>query len=128
MTDDELRERLDEVRQYGFGWVAITTDDFGRLLDRLPPADDGEPVTADWLRAVGFVKWGDRGSMIRFHRTWQPDHDDSIEVNAAHQWAEIEHGFDVVRVPNISTRGHVRRLCAALGITLTESDRDRQST
>ena len=73
------------------------------------PADDGEPVTEAWLRAAGFTV-----NPLR----------DRLEVGPAQWWhfancvLGIDHHTGFWTLP---TRGHVRRLCAALGIPITET-------
>lgn len=108
------------------------------------PSDDDEPVTAGWLEQVGFrleqfrdthrwkqvlhvqphefgvkptTHWltvhppseGGDGTVWWPINFWQQNEDDeSPDGVALLSW--IDH----------TTRGHVRRLCAALGVTLTE--------
>jgi hypothetical protein len=83
------------------------------------PADENEPVTAGWMKAVGFTEchdspdWlvitsPDRGlTATTGERGWLLNDTDSAE--------------DVVYVPAPKTRGAVRRLCAALSIPLKET-------
>lgn len=91
------------------------------------PADDGEPVTADWLQSVGFG------------RHMQPAANCDLSLQAGdfrlfvavaiptrerygfkpERWAVNEVWLPEAATP--ATRGHVRRLCAALGIPLTET-------
>lgn len=87
--------------------------------------DDGEPVDEGWLRSVGFdycSHWGalDIGD---WHKSTAIGWD-------AGKWSlrACGHGFGAnadynYNLPPQPTRGHVRRLCAALGITLTEATR-----
>ena len=82
------------------------------------PADDGDPVTGEWLEVVipGFSlnAGGQMGGCVY----------DSYRVTAVRKdggWgivASVAEGEAGVLCP---TRGHVRRLCAALGIPLTET-------
>ncbi len=80
------------------------------------PADDGEPTDANWLMAVGFSK-----------------RDDSVKpyfaIPANGQWLQVWEGRAFLECKYVGdwqlpgrypTRGHVRRLCAALGVPLTE--------
>ncbi len=82
------------------------------------PADDGEPVTGSplnetWLPAVGFTYEPDiygptdwwRLGKLRFYPY----------SGGSSRWT-----YDGVSLPDQPTRGHVRRLCAALGIPLAE--------
>lgn len=101
------------------------------------PADDGEPADADWLRSVGFLPDGDVDKPdaplaigLYYGRT-----DDEIENGiVAGRHLLIGHAGDAmveeydeggtvvgcVEMPSLPTRGHVRRLCAALGVALPE--------
>lgn len=132
MTDDELRDKhADIVRVFGSILPGPLGDSAGfhlatarRLLELLPPADDGEPVTADWLLAVGFVSHQSglgivhlplpSGGSLAWHQPapWfgRPEH----------CWTLTDRDADGVYLPDLPTRGHVRRLCAALGIELKE--------
>lgn len=79
------------------------------------PADDADPVTEGWLRTVGFQQAGP-----------------CLEVSSPSEAIRIAlwftapgvvefwrlHGNKLDHQP--STRGHVRRLCSALGIVLQE--------
>jgi hypothetical protein len=91
------------------------------------PADDGEPVTAEWLKAVGFTERakerpGDDRVLVSpegetCHHVFWSENRDGYDHNA---WF---YGDDYLRAVNLldqPTRGHVRRLCQALGVTLTE--------
>lgn len=122
MSDDELRkacERIADSVTDGFDpwdgdeqkYDADAEAVARRLLELLPPADDDTAVSDGWLRSVGFVKvtanetiFAKNGVQLRFHNGG---------------WSFYLNG---VLYPNRDTRGHVRRLCAALGIHLTESD------
>ena len=95
------------------------------------PADDGEAVTVEWLESVGFSEeettdivsyviemmpgvsdWpGQEARIIRVQGTeW------ILEMrNRSTTWTD-----GVSAVGCVSTRGDVRRLCDALGITLAE--------
>lgn len=63
------------------------------------PADDGEQVTADWIKAN-----------VDSHFGGETEQGDLF----------IETADSFITLPESATRGHVRRLCAALGITLRE--------
>lgn len=142
MTDDELRAAAERVAGNAAD-VLTTLRDVSlpaslrmatdcaavcaRLLELLPPADDGEPVTEEWLKAVG----GER------HKGWQPkslttlDYYEfvvnpsgsnelsvSVWANGDGWWLDTQD--DEPDLDGPITRGHVRRLCSALGIPLTE--------
>ncbi len=78
------------------------------------PADEHEPVTADWLRSVG-------GPDFEYRTTF------GVVLTLLVVKTERD-GWHAATIPvPLPTRGHVRRLCAALGIHLTESDRDRKT-
>jgi hypothetical protein len=71
------------------------------------PADDAEPVTADWLRAVGIVHGCFDPLCYGYHHG-----KGCFTLNITSELGSVSS----IDVP---TRGHVRRLCAALGITIT---------
>lgn len=127
VVTDDVRAAVERVRRWRAGeWLAgiypDTNDRAGELacletdwrdvsvayLNAFP-ADDGEPVTEEWLLAAGFTV-----NPLR----------DRLEVGPAQWWhfancvLGIDHHTGFWTLP---TRGHVRRLCAALGIPLTET-------
>ena len=72
------------------------------------PADDDTPIDAEWLRAVWFIakfKQFSKGELHLYEFDGPGD-----------GWA----AFRDWRIPYPSTRGAVRRLCAAVGIALEE--------
>jgi hypothetical protein len=84
-----------------------------RLLDLLPPPDENEPVTGDWLKAVGF-----RGD--NFKNPWfvlQENPALGLSVRFRDGTCSLWMGGSTQHNP---TRGHVRRLCAALDFPLKE--------
>ncbi len=99
-------------------------------------ADDAEPVTAEWLKAVGFTDDPDLW-FVRDHHGGQaeamfapaadPEYPSSRGVmNTGDGWGFYltdADGFDGSQnyVCEVPTRGHVRRLCAALGVELKEA-------
>ena len=90
-----------------------------RLLELLPPADDGEAVTAEWLKAVGFSHDGQNWSIGV--QIGYDCHEQGICSPNAIGWDVFNTSQkETVGIGGLPTRGHVRRLCAALGITLQE--------
>jgi hypothetical protein len=84
------------------------------------PTDDGEPVTADWLRAVGFE--------MAENPVWlwrkSPSGVLAVAVRVASgefQITDPTQDYDSVMVRGVGTRGQVRGLAAALGIPLAEN-------
>lgn len=115
--------------------------DGGRLVrheslaaaDRLR-ADDAEAVTEEWLRAVGFLPDGDDPTLGEFaKRLWSfgeeacygkhPAMHLTCSLIDASLWLEAYstsgQSLCIVELPHKATRGHVRLLCEALGISLT---------
>lgn len=90
-----------------------------RLLELLPPADDGEPVTADWYASAG-GRTADDGTLSialpggEVSMVFYPF---GVTTATPQVWLWTRCGA-LLDVGN--TRGHVRRLCTALGIPLTE--------
>ncbi len=85
------------------------------------PADDGEAITEDWLRSVGFSESNMNGQSMLI----SCDCGDPVEM-----WIE-EDGLVSLVQSNVNdhvcltgkkyaTRGQLRRLCLALGIQLKE--------
>ena len=76
------------------------------------PADDGEVVTAEWLKSIGFVmEWGEYVlSPIRF----EPVNDGKCPWHICCLWDGHAIKF--------STRGQVRQLLRALGIPFATKD------
>lgn len=114
MTDDELRAAAER----------LTAGDYPAGFDGLPlmvldaklvaaaylaghRADDGEPATPDWCREVGLVYFHDGRGKVR--------------------WLEYADGVDLLVGETVAlrlpTRGQVRRLCGAMGVSLTEETR-----
>ena len=76
-------------------------------------ADDGEAVTAEWLRTVGF--YGKVNRPLSFTQG-----ELTLVIEGPRCW--INMGMRTKHLPpNIKTRGDVRRLCNALGVELKES-------
>lgn len=138
MTDD-VRAAAERLRQFKAGrscldvYDAKTVDkgfakvvyDEGVLaqawLDAFP-ADDGETLTPERLAAFGFTEvenqWG--GLALRVNGRLRFRHDSTAPANE--QWAAFDAvGGDGIYVPDPQTVGGLRRLCAALGIPITET-------
>lgn len=131
MTDSELREAAERVQAWSrtmmFGENTFTTKNqmaeamdavASKLLEELPPADDGESVSRDWLMSVGFKpEDGDPSSS-----SWLVIDNGVYEITRGDtSWMLCEKlDTDIVTLPDVKTRGHVRRLCAAMRITITE--------
>lgn len=86
------------------------------LLGLLPAADDGEPLTNEWLEAVGFVpgKFPDdllRGPILRgvIRNAQSP-------ADGDWHWAVRSYPIPAHMQPR--TRGDLRRLCRCLGVPL----------
>jgi hypothetical protein len=88
----------------------------------LPPADDGAAVEQDWLQAVGMAdQWYDD--------TWGTPLHSSSPIGIAVQTngrAMVRLGTTVSYLGDVvlPTRGHVRRLALALGISLPAAATD----
>ncbi len=117
--------RLDSVNTYrSYEEHSSVLDSAARTLSRRlkphlapdSPADDAEPVTAEWLWAVGFGA-GPAVPLPPVH-----GHPVTLAVSPDALAACLHRpGEGMVPVPYPATRGHVRRLCEALGVQLKES-------
>ena len=109
---------LDAAGPTGFVIVnGSTWDDVTDLADWALPLLDSEPITEDWLEAVGF-KRSDEGTMLRVAAASPNKH---LRYTAV--------SFDVVSgnwfanglgCQEQKTRGAVRMLCLSLGIPLKQ--------
>jgi len=79
------------------------------------PEDDGEPVTEEWLRSsVGWIPVEGSGYIGRDGIIFCKG---SESVYSA--WLQIsQYYYDMRRIVRVETRGDVRRLCKALGVSL----------
>ena len=89
------------------------------------PADDDTPVTAEWLRGVGFVPltYEPQGVVGPLKWPTSPDNDGLSwhpTADETSQWVFSDRQLDSVYLPPLPTRGHVRRMLTVLGFTLTE--------
>ena len=87
------------------------------------PADDGDAVTEEWLLGCGFLP----AAWCRPKRDGDAGRSGSYSLGDLHLLFVIdcldEPGFwclGGINTAPLPTRGHVRRFCAAIGITLTE--------
>jgi hypothetical protein len=85
------------------------------------PADDAEPVAEEWLRSVGFVDggtavWPEMRSQDS-QRGGPVCHIHYAPLLGCDGWF-VANSDEGCNVPTMETRGDVRRLAAALGITL----------
>ena len=132
---DEVKAALGRLRRYYAGDSTVYrhrdsdarfTGDVLALLGG-HPSDDGEPVTLPWLQSVGFerrmqpaagsdlsLQVGDVRLFVAVAR-----HARERYYFAPERWAVNEAWLPETATP--TTRGHVRRLCASLGIPLTET-------
>lgn len=74
------------------------------------PADDDEPDTEEWLRGVGFTDCKNDGLRLSILARYP---------NLGMPFWEV--CGTVIRLAQPKTRGQLRRLCAALGISLKET-------
>lgn len=87
------------------------------------PADDDMPVTTDWVMSLGFTNWEGSDSEFEWADHWfglaRRNYGDGPEWLAYYLTAD---GFDGSEsyLSHVPTRGHVRRLCAALNRPLKE--------
>lgn len=127
MSDTELREAAERLVKWSRTMVlgrdtftsltrmAETADAVAtRLLELLPAAGDDEPITDLWLNSLSGHGWDHKGHTIEIGPL-------EFEPHAFESGGPVTLHADTPRVKRIlSTRGCVRRLAAALGITLKE--------
>jgi hypothetical protein len=119
MTDDELRAMAmkvvamtdaEEARGCNLFLEEKAANALGRAWLAEHPADDGEAIDAGWLEAVGVRMYANDSVVIGYVRHPELDlcveffHDGRVQVNGG--------------IVLATTRGAVRRLCAALGVEL----------
>jgi hypothetical protein len=89
------------------------------------PADDGEAISRDWAGSVGGVPDEGSGRSLLFFRD---EMNDSLAFDlflAVDEWRATMYsgGAKLCFWPRpITTRGDLRRLCAALGVELKEGE------
>ena len=96
------------------------------------PADDGEPVTEDWLRAVGFRDYVEPSEWSSSYLSlWTDRKEHNVAFLAVH-WARPSNpeghywsaqDCTLYKPAHPKTRGDLRRLAVALGAPLTEESR-----
>lgn len=97
--------------------IAYYVDQFLNLIIADHPADDDEPITAEWLESVGFV-YHDLGSDSPYEWYQHPSRLILWDFNEEY-WICNQLDQGSVRM-DFKTRGQVRLLCRALGIELKE--------
>ena len=131
MSDEELRKlALDYDRLTDGGTcrlMATPVNHAGqlarRLLELLPPADDKEPVTEEWLKAVGFLNEDDDEPTfwtVTFNDL-NPAFTIDVDPSSTRHAGWIGEAEDYIPWPHdICDRQQVRDICLALGVTLQE--------
>ena len=133
LSDEELRKKavttareIQQLRLGGFGLTGSEMDKEAysrRLLELLPPADGNQPVTAEWLKAVGFLNEDDDEPTF-----WTVTFDDlnpaftiDVDPSSTRHAGSIGEAEDMISWPHdIVSRQQVRDICRALGVTLQE--------
>lgn len=135
---DELREAVERTRRVHAGetvcdvygrvylddsWKRFAADNkviaAAYLADH--PADDAEPVTKEWLLSVGF---DDRRNGVSMGLGLRVNGGPHLYCSCNAPGVTPDWYFDdgrLIACNDLLTRGHVRRLCAALGVPLTGS-------
>lgn len=132
MSDTELRDWCKGVLAGGDGFRFATGLDADvrlaravakRLLELLPPADDGQPVDAEWLKAVGFLN-EDADEPTFWTVTFEdlnPAFTIDVDPESTTHSGWIGEAEDYITWPHdIVSRAQVRDICRALGVNLTE--------
>jgi hypothetical protein len=120
-----IREKAEYVLKV-YGSYSRASDCAQYILDSIP-ADDGEPVTEEWLRSMTCEQQG-VGMIFRL-----PEgvayHPRVLAISCYHDgppraYLELQRptGNDVIPLGDASTRGQVRLLLKALGITPNSKD------
>ena len=132
MTDEKMREwcKCVIVEDHSFRLatgqeadVRMAKISARRLLELLPPADEDVAVTAEWLKAVGFLNEDEDDPTF-----WTVTFADlnpafTIDVDPASTMHAGWIGEAEENIPwphDICNRGQVRDICRALGVTLQE--------
>ena len=127
MTSDELRADAEAILANEFPprannqpWLVDRATRLARHILAALPADDGEPVTADWLRACGWEP-----TEYRYFRVWIHRATRSAPVEVDETGGRFALKVNANCVARDATRGHVRRLFAALAVPLVEAPPSR---
>ncbi len=116
--NDETRAAAERLRDHRTTQWPLRTQDMNTIIEAYlaeHPADDAEPITGEWLRttsAYTFVELPDNdGTNVLFE----------IEPFGPDEYRpQLSEGSDMIVLRRLKTRGDLRRLCAALGVPLTE--------
>lgn len=134
MTTDKLRKDAEMVVATGMHKDWADSIDAGAVRVcrdwlRLHPADDGEAVTPDWLRSIGFKDYVAANEWCEAYLSfWMDRREHNAAILSVH-WARptnpqgsywTANGFSLYKAAYPQTRGAVRRLLAALGTTPRE--------
>jgi hypothetical protein len=85
--------------------------------------DDAEPVTGEWLLSIGFK---DEDLSLRIRSPWADDwHNHLRHTQASMRKSDCLWSANGIGIAHQQTRGHVRRLLAALGISLSPPEAGR---
>lgn len=85
------------------------------------PADSDEPLTAEWLRSVGFKPDNDE-DYLWINNGWRSDTLPPFDFRIwGHGRCDLADEDGCILLIPPKTRGDLRRLCRALGIELTEA-------
>ena len=123
MTKDELRAAAERVRSAGVNIGNARIEDRNLIVTAYlaeHPSDDDDPVTKEWYESVG-GRYADDGTYsidLPYREVSLVFYPKGVTASHPQVWLWVPSGV-VVSVNN--TRGHVRRLCAALGAPLKET-------
>jgi len=144
---ERLRQMRADADDHDGGYPATEEGRRQSLLDHAAladaylaehPADDDEAITEDWLREVGFKsKTYQESEVLALNipkgvigdTQWIELEDETNGVFLLCRWSELYEDYDGDDLPPdrvevvCRTMGQLRRLCAALGIELTEKAR-----
>lgn len=136
---DELRA-ADRLRKFNSGDMSVYETDYGLHADRAVladaylvehPADDGEPVTEEWLRSVGFTQYNEEtlSSDMVFLSLWIDRSLHNTAFLAVHWPLTTKYevywscqGFSLYKPAYPKTRRDVRNLAKCLGVELKENN------
>lgn len=129
----ELALEMGELTDEEYHEVGAELHTISQQLHAEYPADDAEPVTEEWLEAVGFslgtlyasillpvVYEGAAIVELRIGQDGRRGWDASLVQGVPDDLHRSDDLISLTSLPPEFTRGDVRRLCRALGITLEE--------